>query len=171
MEEWKKYRLGEVAIQVKDRIETSRLDITSYISTENMLPEKSGVSLSSGVPFGNAIMFKIEDVLISNIRPYFKKIWRADRNGGCSADIICLRASDAVEPLFLYYLLSQDLFFDYVMQGAKGTKMPRGDRNQVMRWPILLPSKETQHRIASILSSLDDKIELNRRINDNLTAA
>mgnify|MGYP002623970757 CR=1 FL=1 len=168
MEEWKEYKLGEVVIPIKDRIETSCLDLTSYISTENMLPDKAGITLSSGVPSGNAVMFKTDDILISNIRPYFKKIWRANRDGGCSADVICLRASYAVDPLFLYYHLSQDLFFDYVMQGAKGTKMPRGDRNQIMQWPISLPPKGEQHKIASILSVLDDKIEVNRRINDNL---
>ena len=168
MEEWKEYKLGEVVIPEKDRIETSCLDSTSYISTENMLPDKAGITLSSGVPSGNAVMFKNDDILISNIRPYFKKIWRANRDGGCSADVICLRASNAVDPLFLYYLLSQDLFFDYVMQGAKGTKMPRGDRNQIMQWPVLIPSKNEQHIIASILSALDEKIEVNRRINDNL---
>ena len=167
MEEWKEYKLGEVVIPIKDRIETSCLDLTSYISTENMLPDKAGITLSSGVPSGNAVMFKTDDILISNIRPYFKKIWRANRDGGCSADVICLRASYAVDPLFLYYHLSQDLFFDYVMQGAKGTKMPRGDRNQIMQWPISLPPKGEQHKIASILSVLDDKIEVNRRINDN----
>ena len=167
MEEWKEYKLGEVAIPVRDRVDTSILDASSYISTENMLPDKAGVTLSSGIPSGKAIHFKVGDVLISNIRPYFKKIWRADRNGGCSADIICLRASKEVEPLFFYYLLSQDVFFDYVMQGAKGTKMPRGDRNQIMQWPVMLPSISEQLKIASILSSLDDKIEVNKRINDN----
>lgn len=168
MEQWKEYKLGEVAIPVRDRIDTSVLDASSYISTENMLPDKAGVTLSSGVPSGKAIQFKEGDILISNIRPYFKKIWRADKVGGCSADIICLRASKEVEPLFFYYLLSQDMFFNYVMQGAKGTKMPRGDRNQIMQWPVLLPSKSEQQKIASILSALDEKIEVNRRINDNL---
>ena len=168
MEEWKEYKLGEVAIPVRDRIDTSVLDASSYISTENMLPDKAGVTLSSGIPSGKAIQFKDGDVLISNIRPYFKKIWKADKVGGCSADVICLRASKEIESLFLYYLMSQDLFFDYVMQGAKGTKMPRGDRNQIMQWPVLLPSKSEQQKIASILSALDDKIEVNRRINDNL---
>lgn len=167
MEEWKDYKLGEVAILVRDRIETSCLDSSSYISTENMLPNKAGVTLSSGIPSGNAINFKNGDVLISNIRPYFKKIWRADKVGGCSTDVICLRALKEVDPLFLYYLLSQDLFFDYVMQGAKGTKMPRGDKNQIMQWPIMLPSLKEQQDISAVLKSLDDKIEVNRRINDN----
>ena len=71
MEEWKEYKLGEVTISVRDRIETSCLDSSSYISTENMLPDKAGVTLSSGIPAGNAIKFEKGDVLISNIRPYF----------------------------------------------------------------------------------------------------
>ncbi|UKK55489.1 restriction endonuclease subunit S [Prevotella communis] len=168
MEEWKEYKLGEIVVSIKDRIDTSVLDKESYISTENMLPNKSGVTFSSGVPTGSAVRFQEGDVLISNIRPYFKKIWRANFVGGCSADVICLRATNVVDPLFLFFQLSQDSFFDYVMQGAKGTKMPRGDKSQIMQWPIFLPSIKKQKEIASILKSLDDKIELNRRINENL---
>ena len=170
MEEWKEYKLGDVAIPVRDRIETSYLDSSSYISTENMLPNKAGITLSSGIPSGNAVKFKNDDILISNIRPYFKKIWKADKVGGCSADVICLRASEKVEPLYLYFLLSQDLFFDYVMQGSKGTKMPRGDKNQIMQWPVSIPNKNLQNKIASILSSLDDKIAVNKKICENLEA-
>lgn len=168
--EWKEYILGDVVNPVKDRISTSILDASSYISTENMLPNKAGVTLSSGVPSGNAIKFVEDDVLISNIRPYFKKIWQADRKGGCSSDVICLRAANNIEPIYLYYLLSQDRFFDYVMKGSKGTKMPRGDKSQIMKWPILLPPIVEQQSIASILSALDDKIAINRRICENLEA-
>jgi len=169
MEEWKDCILGDIAVAVKERIDTSVLDRESYISTENMLPDKAGVSVSSGVPSGNAIKFQVGDILISNIRPYFKKIWRANSIGGCSADVICLRATDEVESLFLYYLLSQNAFFDYVMLGAKGTKMPRGDRKQILQWPLLLPSMKEQKIISSFLKSLDDKIEVNKRINDSFT--
>ena len=168
MEEWKKCCLEDLVIPVNGKIETSCLDRTSYISTENMLPNKAGVTYSSSIPPGKAIEFKKEDVLISNIRPYFKKIWRASKDGGCSADVICLRATSEVDPCFLYYLLSQNLFFEYVMKGSKGTKMPRGDKSQIMRWPVLIPKKKVQTVIANILSSLDDKIEINRRINENL---
>ena len=168
MEEWKEYKLGDIVRPIKDRIDTSVLDRDTYISTENMLPNKSGITSSSGVPSGSAVRFQEGDVLISNIRPYFKKIWRADFVGGCSADVICLRATNRVEPLLLFYMLSQDLFFDYVMQGAKGTKMPRGDKSQIMQWPVFLPPINEQKQIASILKSLDDKIEVNKRINDNL---
>ena len=168
MEEWTQYKLGDIANPIKDRIDTSVLDKDSYISTENMLSNKSGVTKSSGVPSGSAVRFQEGDILISNIRPYFKKIWRADFVGGCSADVICLRATNKVEPLFLFYMLSQDVFFDYVMQGAKGTKMPRGDKKQIMQWPVLLPPLNEQKQIAALFKSFDDKIEVNRRINDNL---
>lgn len=123
---------------------------------------------AANVPSGTVIEYKISDILISNIRPYFQKIWRADRNGGCSADVLCIRAKDNVDSKYLYYLLSQQAFFDYVMSGAKGCKMPRGDKNQIMQWPVNLPPLAKQKRIAAILGALDDKIELNRRINANL---
>lgn len=135
-----------------------------------MLPNKGGVCEAVNVPSGTVIEYKVGDILISNIRPYFQKIWRADRSGGCSADVLCIRAKENVESKYLYYLLSQQAFFDYVMSGAKGCKMPRGDKKQIMQWPVTLPPLEEQRKIAGILGSLDDKIELNRRINANLEA-
>lgn len=56
------------------------------------------------------------------------------------------------------------------MTTSKGTKMPRGDKVAIMQYPITLPPLATQQKIATILSSLDDKIELNNKINDNLAA-
>ena len=153
---------------VPDRVATTTLTTDNYISTENMLPDKGGVVVASGVPAGNAVAFSEGDVLVSNIRPYFKKIWRADKKGGCSADVLCFRTNENVDSKYFYYLLSQQSFFDYMMSGSKGCKMPRGDKKQIMQWSFDLHSFEEQKRIADILSSLDDKIELNRRINDNL---
>ena len=164
MTEWKTYRLGDICDYVTSR--TSRIE--NYISTENMLPNKGGVCTSSNVPSGAAVEYKVGDILISNIRPYFQKIWQADCKGACSADVLCIRANNKADSKYLYYLLSQQLFFDYVMAGAKGCKMPRGDKKQIMQWQISLPSLEEQRRIAGILGAIDDKIENNRRINNNL---
>ena len=162
-------KLQKICSYVKDKVETSNYSIENYISTDNMLPEKGGISLASSLPSGKVTEFQENDILISNIRPYFKKIWKADRNGCCSNDVLCIRASNDVDTDFLYYLLSQDLFFAYVMSGAKGCKMPRGDKEQIMNWEIVITSeKEDQRRIASILSSLDRKIELNNKINADL---
>lgn len=161
--------LQDICSYVKTKVETSNYSIEDYISTENMLPEKGGITFASSFPSGKVTEFQENDILISNIRPYFKKIWKADRRGCCSNDVLCIRANNNVDAEFLYYLLSQDLFFAYVMSGANGSKMPRGDKQQIMNWEIEIPSeKEDQHRIASILSSLDRKIELNNKINADL---
>ena len=160
----KTYNLSDIC-----RFVTSRTcNIENYISTENMLPNKGGITSPSNIPNGSAIAYQLGDVLISNIRPYFQKIWLANCNGACSADVLCIRANEKANSKYLYYLLSQQKFFDYVMSGAKGCKMPRGDKSQIMQWQISLPPLAEQKRIADILSAIDDKIELNRRINANL---
>ena len=164
MVEWKQYELGQICDYIRDRIQT----VENYISTENMLPNKGGIYETITIPSGTVTVYQVGDILVSNIRPYFRKIWYADRDGGCSADVLCIRAKDNVDSKYLYYLLSQQAFFDYVRSGAKGCKMPRGDKNQIMQWPVSLPPLAEQKRIAAILGSLDDKIELNRRINANL---
>lgn len=160
--------LKDICQYISEKVATTTLTKENYISTENMLPDKGGIVTASGVPFGNSTAFSVGDVLVSNIRPYFKKIWQANRNGGCSADVLCFRANSNVDNSYFYYLLSQQEFFDYIMSGAKGCKMPRGDKKQIMQWKIELPPLDEQKHIASVLLSLDEKIELNRRINGNL---
>ncbi len=170
MEEWKTYKLWDICNYSTERVSVDIIDKKDYISTENMLPDRGGINVATTIPsIGNMIKYREGDILISNIRPYFKKIWFANKQGGCSADVLCVRAKENVSNNYLYYLLSQQSFFDYVMAGTKGCKMPRGDKQHIMQWDIKIPVlKDTQERIASILRSLDDKIELNRRINDNL---
>ena len=168
--EWKEYKLGEVCSYVVDRIDNSTLNKNNYISTENMTPNCGGVTSASNVPDGKSIWFKEGDILFSNIRPYFKKLWKADISGGCSADVLCIRANEKINPTYLYYLLIQDTFISYVMKGTKGCKMPRGDKKYNMAWVIDLPSLEVQKRIAAQLSEIDDKIAVNKKICENLEA-
>lgn len=151
-----------------ERVNSDELNTKNYVSTENLLPNKGGVVEATSIPNGNVVKYEEGNILISNIRPYFKKIWLADRAGGCSADVLCIQSNENVSSTYLYYLLSQQSFFDYVMAGAKGCKMPRGDKSHIMEWPVNIPELKEQKRIADFLSSLDDKIELNRQINDNL---
>ncbi len=169
MSNWEKVRLGDVCNYESSRASTSTLNLGTYISTENMLPNRGGVTLASSLPTsGNVTKFRKGKVLVSNIRPYFKKIWRATFDGCCSNDVLCFDLKDGVDELYFYYLLSQDAFFDYVLAGSKGTKMPRGDKKQIMNFEFALPNLDEQKRIANILGALDDKIELNNRINKNL---
>ena len=170
MTEWKEYKLGEIASFVTEKVSVQDVKLEDYISTENMLPDKGGITIASNKPQeGSATKYFNDTILISNIRPYFKKIWYADKVGGCSNDVLCFKAKDElVFSKYLYFLLSQDTFFDYVMLGSKGCKMPRGDKSHIMNWEISLPSLPTQCRIAAILSSLDDKIDLLHRENATL---
>ena len=161
-------KLREYCTYRNDRINSDELNTHNYISTENLLPNKGGITEATSIPTGNVVRYDKGNILISNIRPYFKKIWLADKSGGCSADVLCIQSNDKVTSKFLYYLLSQQSFFDYVMAGAKGCKMPRGDKSHIMEWDVNIPDIDEQKRIADFLSSLDDKIELNRQINDNL---
>ena len=169
MEEWKECKLKDICDYGKDRIEVSSLDNSNYISTENMLPNRAGITTATTLPTGELTpSFVIDDTLVSNIRPYFKKIWKATFSGGCSADVLVFKAKENVSKEYLYYVLADDEFFKYSMTTSKGTKMPRGDKTSIMNYPVKLPPLPTQQKIAAILSSLDDKIELNNKINTNL---
>lgn len=169
VEEWKECKLSDICDYGKDRIEVSSLDNSNYISTENMLPNRAGITIATTLLTGEYTpSFEIDDTLVSNIRPYFKKIWKATFSGGCSADVLVFKAKENVSKEYLYYVLADDEFFKYSMATSKGTKMPRGDKTSIMNYPIKLPPLPTQQKIAAILSSLDDKIELNNKINTNL---
>ena len=172
MSEWKEYKLGDIADFISEKIYAYEVNLCDYISTENMLANKGGIVEALNKPLSGTITrYYPNNILISNIRPYFKKIWYSSKKGGCSNDVLCFEAkANIVDSKFLYYLLSQDLFFDYVMLGSKGCKMPRGDKHHILNWEVLLPPLDEQKCIASILSSLDDKIDLLHRENATLEA-
>tara|TARA_B110000977_G_C11008411_1_gene466693 strand:+ start:317 stop:1441 length:1125 start_codon:yes stop_codon:yes gene_type:complete len=159
---WEEIELKEVSKYRTEKINTTEIE-TNYISTENMLPEKGGIIDSSYPPTSKTVAsFKTNDVLVSNIRPYFKKIWFADFDGGCSNDVIVFKTDEKnLIPKFLYYQLSKDEFFDFMMSGANGTKMPRGNRKAIPTFKLLLPPLQTQKRISDILSAYDGLIENN----------
>lgn len=164
-----KYKLRDICHFPKEKIAVAALDSLTYISTENMLPNRGGVIPASGLPtIESTQAFSEGDVLVSNIRPYFKKIWQASYAGGCSNDVLVFRANQEVDPDFLYYVLSDDQYFNYASATSKGTKMPRGDKVAIMEYPVPNVSYGEQRKISSILKSLDKKIELNKKINHNL---
>ena len=166
-----KYNLANFCEYVKDKVDVTLLNEKTYISTENMLPNRGGITKSASLPtIAQTQAFIVGDVLVSNIRPYFKKIWFAEFDGGCSNDVLVLRAKDGVSKRFLYYVLADDKFFDYSMSTSKGTKMPRGDKVAIMKYEVPFFTYYQQEKIADILKALDRKIQLNTEINDNLTA-
>ena len=167
--EWEKYRLKDIANISKERIGINMLSNNNYISTENMKPDFGGVDVAINLPVsGNVIKFQKGDTLLSNIRPYLKKIWQAKFDGGCSADIFVFRSNILCNSDFLYYTLANEKFILYAMSGAKGVKMPRGDKEQILKYDLHLPTTIEQNKIASMLSLLDDRIATQIKIIEKL---
>ena len=164
-----KFKLADLCDYAREKITIEEVDERSYISTENLLPNKNGVTVASSVPnVKYAKSFKVGNVLVSNIRPYFRKIWYATFNGGCSNDVLVFRSKSTVSSRFLYYVLADDKFFNYATATSKGTKMPRGDIKAIMEYSVPDIPHDAQIKIADLLSVIDDKIASNRAINKNL---
>ena len=163
-EEWVEGKLGDVCKYVADKIDITDIERDTYITTENMCPNKQGVVKPSSIPENIKVTkYLVNDVLLSNIRPYFKKLWLSDRNGGCSNDVLCIRSKNEVFKYFTYYTIRQDEFFDYVMLGSKGCKMPRGDKQHIMNWQIKIPSDAILNSFNEIVGKGIAKIRNNNR--------
>ena len=155
-------RLSDCASWGKDR--TDNINYESYISTENMIKDKGGVTIASSLPDSKtASAYRPNDILLSNIRPYFRKIWYADKNGSCSNDVLVVRANKDIDSKFLYYVLSDNNFFNYDTVTSKGTKMPRGTQTAIMKYLVPDINIGKQRKIANILSTYDNLIENNNK--------
>lgn len=158
---WEKDVLEKLSFFVNEKISLEHLILANYISTENILPDYEGVTKATKLPpSGSATRFKTHDILISNIRPYLKKVWLANKEGGTSNDVIVVRAKEKISYQYLSFALKNDVFIEYVMKGAKGVKMPRGDISLMRNYPLAYPSMSEQQKIADCLSSLDELISL-----------
>lgn len=128
-EGWGVEKLKYFSKYVSDKVESSELNIENYVGTDNMIVDMGGIELTTSIPkSGTSTKYSIGDILISNIRPYFKKIWLSDRVGGCSSDVLCIRTKKIVSREFVFATLARDDFFNYDVAGSKGSKMPRGDK-------------------------------------------
>lgn len=162
--------LNNIAPFVTKSIKYNDIASETYITTDNMLQNKLGVIPFVGEANISSITeYKKDDILISNIRPYLKKIWFADKEGGCSKDVLVLRSADASKylPKYIFYMVRRDAFFDYVMEGKKGVKMPRGNKNDIQKYRIPIPPIEEQKRIVSQIEALELEITKARNLIKN----
>ena len=168
-EGWDTGKLGDVADFVNEKVPLERVTLESYVSTENILPDYGGVTRASKLPNTESVTrYRPDDTLVSNIRPYLKKVWVADKEGGASNDVIVIRAKQRLVAKYLSCMLKNDAFINFVMTGAKGVKMPRGDIASMKAYPTLYPSKPEQQKIANCLTSLDEVIAAQRQKLDAL---
>lgn len=168
-----KVELGNYVDIVNEREKISEARLENYVSTENLLPNRRGIIFpAKSLPNSKFVQsFKKGDILVSNIRPYFKKIWHANLDGCRSGDVLDFRTNNKkLLQDYLYVLLQTDAFFTYVTTTSKGTKMPRGDKSAIKQFKFELPNVEMQKKIAYKIKLIEEKITLNRKINDNLVA-
>ena len=169
-EGWELGTVDDLCEYSNKRVEINELSLDNYISTENMLQNRAGITQANNLPAnGSVTYFEIGNILISNIRPYLKKIWLSDLNGGCSNDVLCFIPKKNVPSLFLYQILEKDNFFEYVMAGSKGTKMPRGDKKWTMNYPALIPSSALLGQFSRTTQILQKNIQLKYLENQKLT--
>ena len=165
-------KLNDIAEFVTDKICSGSISLENYVTTDSLLQNKRGRETAQNLPPMQCALthYKRGDVLVANIRPYLKKVWFADSEGGCSSDVLVFRAKIGHYPSFLYAVLIQDAFFDYTMSGAKGSKMPRGDKDQIMRYELPTFTSLEEENIGNMMVDIMSKINVNRQINDNLEA-
>ena len=162
--------LSDICSYSKDRVAVSELDVSTYFSTENMLPRKAGSTEATSLPTTpQTTACHKGDTLISNIRPYFKKIVYCEDECGCSTDVLCFMPNQPQYSAYLFSTLYADKFFAFMVAGAKGTKMPRGDKQRIMTYPIVLPSEVALVEFNTIALPLIKQIYSNRAENKRLS--
>ena len=168
---WREVKLGDIIDIISKKTPIENATLENYISTENMINDFGGVQNAEKLPTTNTVNAFVEnDILFSNIRTYFKKVWHAKFDGTVSQDVLTFRAKENIISKFLYYILCNPEFTEYTVLTSKGAKMPRGDKDAIRNFEIQLPQLPEQKAIASVLSSLDDKIDLLHQQNQTLEA-
>ena len=168
-DDWRMGTLSEICGYSKDKVDIDDLTLDTYYSTENMQPNRQGAVQATTLPtIKQTTACKKGDVLISNIRPYFKKILYCFSDCGCSTDVLCFVPNKTDYSAFLYCALYADKFFDYMVAGSKGTKMPRGDKQQIMVYPICIPSAEYIEKFNKAIAPMLETVYTNRIEANNL---
>ncbi len=170
-EGWKVGKLSDIAKYSSEKIEISKLTPETYYSTENMLPSKGGIETATSLPsISQTTRCLPGETIISNIRPYFKKIFYCTEEvAGCSTDVLCFKTKYKDYSEYLYQVLYSDIFFDYMVLGSKGTKMPRGDKQQIMNYPITIPNELYLRKFKTFAKPILSQIDLNRKENKRLS--
>ena len=156
--DWREGTLSDICSYNNERILVSKLTLDTYISTENMLANKGGFTSAANLPMiSQTTAFIPGDTLISNIRPYFKKLVYCGFNGGCSTDVLCFRPNKSNLSLYVYNTVCSDNFFDHMIAGSKGTKMPRGDKQQIMNYQITIPTDAVLDEFIDLVAPMSKK--------------
>ncbi|EAW1590245.1 restriction endonuclease subunit S [Salmonella enterica] len=171
--EWK--AVGDIAGYSTTKVDADKLDATSFVGVDNLLADKGGRIDATYQPnTARLTAYEPGDILLGNIRPYLKKVWMAENNGGCSGDVLAIRiladCKKIISPEYLYYALSSDSFFSYSMQHAKGAKMPRGSKDAILNYQIPIPCPSAPEKSLAIQSEIVRILDKFTALTAELTA-
>lgn len=176
-EGWRRVRLGDVIESISDTTKIIEDEVV-LINTSDVYDGKvlnHQLVENKGLKGQFKKRFKYGDILYSEIRPInrrFAKIKFDSTNYLASTKLMILRKKEnaLIDEEYIYQLLKSDKIISELQQIAESRSgtFPQITFNELKTLEFFLPSLETQKKITSILSSLDEKIELNRKINQNL---
>lgn len=180
--EWKEVRLGDIA-DVQTGPFGSQLHKSDYIAEgiPCIMPTNIGPHLNfivDGIAHVSEVdanrlsrhLTEIGDIIYAR-RGDIEKCAYVTTNEEkwlCGTGCLKIRCNNEVNSRFIAYLLSTAECKKWITGNAVGTTMLNLSKGILSNLPLLVPSHEDQRRIASILSSLDRKIELNNKINADL---
>ena len=148
--------LGSFAQYSKDRKKDDST-VSVYVGVENLKSDFQGCAPTESTNPG--VIFRKDDILLGNIRPYLKKMWRADSDGIASPDVLVIRIRDefleSISSQYLYHLLASNKFVGYNVAHSRGGKMPRGNKAKILEFEAPIPPLEEQQRIVDILDRFD----------------
>lgn len=168
---WETMRLGDLVEYSRTRVKSENLNPHNYTGVENLLQDFEGRMPGDKLPPTNSVVsYRPGDVLLGNIRPYLKKAWLADSDGGASNDVLVLTiqhdSKSGLIPAWLYQVITGSRFLHYNVSNSKGAKMPRGDKKMILDYQIPLPPLEVQEEIATKLDTFTEYIENLKRERD-----
>ncbi len=175
MEEWKEYIIGDVCNTISDTYK-GNADEVVLINTSDVLDGKclNHIKTPNRELKGQfKKTFREDDILYSEIRPANRRYAYIDFDATdyiASTKLMVIRHNERIMPQYLFYILKSKAVLDELQMLAESRSgtFPQITFSEVANMVIKLPPIEKQRRILAVLKSLDDKIEVNRRINDNL---
>lgn len=178
MEEWKEYKLGDF-MEFNPKVKLAKNTLARKITMDQLIPHCRDIHSWTFEPYTGGTKFENGDTIMARITPClengkhaFISCLEKDEVAYGSTEYIVIRGrKDISDNDFVYYLSHFPDFKNAAIKSMVGTSgRQRAQVDVLENLKMYLPPLSTQRQIASILSSLDDKIENNRKINSNLEA-
>ena len=176
MEEWKECKLSDI-VEINPTESLKKGTVAKKIGMDVLQPYCRVIPSFSFEPYTGGTKFKNGDTIMARITPCLENGKTAMVNilddneiGFGSTEYIVFRAKNYItDPYFVYYLVTSDCIRNPAIKSMVGSSgRQRVQTDVVANLSVKVPPLPTQKKIAAILSSLDDKIELNNKINTNL---